>query len=203
MACARRANAHAMLRQFYDRMIALAARPRAAWWLAAVAFAESSFFPVPPDLMLIPMVLARPKRAWHYATICTLASVAGGALGWLIGAELYAYIARPLIDFYHYDTAFAAFQQRFAQYGLWVILVKGLTPIPYKVISIAAGAARFDLPTFLLASLATRGLRFFLVAGLLRIFGEPLRHFIEKRLTLVTTIFAVLIVLGFVALKYI
>lgn len=192
-----------MLRRLYDRMIALAASPRAPLWLAVVAFAESSFFPVPPDLMLIPMVLARPRRGWHYATICTLASVAGGALGWLIGAELYAHVARPLIHFYHYDAAFAAFQQRFAQYGLWVILVKGLTPIPYKVISIAAGAAHFDLLTFLAASLATRGLRFFMVAGLLRVFGEPLRQFIEKRLTLVTTAFAVLIVLGFVALKYV
>ena len=192
-----------MLHRLYDRIIALAASPRAPVWLAVIAFAEASFFPIPPDLMLIPMALARPQRAWHYAAICTLASVAGGALGWLIGAELYAHVALPLIRLYHYESAFAAFQQRFAQYGLWVILIKGLTPIPYKVISIAAGAARFDLTTFLLASLATRGLRFFLVAGLLRIFGDSLRHFIEKRLTLVTTAFAVLIVLGFLALRYV
>jgi membrane protein YqaA with SNARE-associated domain len=192
----------AMLRRLYDRVIALAAGPNAASWLAVIAFAEASVFPIPPDLILIPMVLARPDRAWRLAALCTAASVAGGALGWLIGAELLRRLALPLIHLYHYDAAFAAFEARFARYGLWVILAKGLTPIPYKIVSIAAGAAHFSLATFLAASLVTRGLRFFLVAGLLRAFGDPVRHFIERRLTLVTTLAVIAILAGFLLLKF-
>jgi membrane protein YqaA with SNARE-associated domain len=191
-----------MLRRLYDRVIALAAGPNAALWLVAIAFAEASVFPIPPDLILIPMVLARPERARRLAALCTLASVAGGALGWLIGAELLRRLALPLIHLYHYDAAFAAFEARFAQYGLWVILVKGLTPIPYKIVSIAAGSAHFSLATFLAASLVTRGVRFFLVAGLLRAYGEPVRHFIERRLTLVTTVAVISILAGFLLLKF-
>ena len=191
-----------MLRRFYHRVLALSGSPYAGWWLAAIAFAEASFFPVPPDVLLIPMVLAAPKRAWRLALICTLGSVAGGALGYFIGYALFARLAQPLLHFYHYEGAFQAFQDRFAQYGLWVILVKGLTPIPYKIVTIAAGAAAFSLPVFMAASLLTRGVRFFLVAGLLRLFGEPVRDFIERRLTLVTSVVVVSIVGGFVALKY-
>lgn len=191
-----------MLRRFYDRILALSASPYAGWWLAAIAFAEASFFPIPPDILLIPMVLAAPRRAWRLALICTVASVAGGALGYWIGYALFARLAQPLLHFYHYEAAFAAFQDRFREYGLWVILVKGLTPIPYKIVTIAAGAAAFSLPVFMAASLLTRGVRFFLVAGLLRAFGEPVRDFVEKRLTLVTSIALVCIVFGFVALKF-
>ncbi len=191
-----------MLRQFYQRVLLLAASPRAPLWLAAIAFAESSFFPVPPDALLIPMALARPHRAWRYAAICTVASVVGGMLGYLIGYALYDQVAAPLLRLYHYEDAYAAFQARFAEYGLEIILIKGLTPIPYKIVTIASGAAKFSFPVFVAASIATRGLRFFLIALLLRLFGEPVRVFIERRLTLVTTVAAVSLVGGFVLLRF-
>lgn len=190
-----------MIQRTYRGVLSLAASPRAAWWLAAVAFAESSFFPIPPDALLIPMALARPQRAWRLAAICTLASVAGGALGYYIGYALFAPLAQPLLRAYHYEAAFAHFQQTYAQWGLWVILVKGLTPIPYKIVTIASGAAHFDFALFMAASAVTRGLRFFLVAALIRRFGEPVREFIERRLTLVTSAVAAAIVGGFLALR--
>ncbi len=191
-----------MLRRLYDRVLALSASPRAPWWLAVIAFAEASCFPIPPDALLIPLVLARPRRAWFLAAVCTVASVAGGALGYYIGYALFNQVAIGLIDFYHYGAAFAAFQATFAKYGLWVILVKGLTPIPYKIVTIAAGAAKFSFPLFMLASVLTRGARFFLLAGLLRLFGEPIRSFIERRLTLVTSLLAAGIIGGFLVLKF-
>jgi membrane protein YqaA with SNARE-associated domain len=190
-----------MLRQLYVRTLALAASPRAPWWLAAVAFAESSVFPIPPDALLAPMVLARPERAWRLALICTLASVAGGALGYFIGYALFDQLAAPLIRVYGYGERFAAFQQLYREYGLWVILIKGLTPIPYKIVTIASGAARFNFATFMLASAITRSARFFLVAGLLRYFGPPIRDFVERRLTLVTSVAAAGLIGGFLALR--
>ncbi|MBV8912758.1 MAG: DedA family protein [Acetobacteraceae bacterium] len=192
-----------MLRAFYDRVLALAGSRQAPLWLALVSFAESSFFPVPPDALLIPMVLARPERAWRLALLCTLASVAGGVLGYYIGYALYDAVAAPLIHFYHYEAAAQAFVDRFQQYGLWVILIKGLTPIPYKIVTIASGLAHFDFPVFVAASVVTRGARFFLLSLLLRRFGPPVRIFIERRLTLVTSVAAACLVLGFVALKYV
>ncbi len=189
------------MQRMYMRTLALAASRRAPWWLAAIAFAESSFFPIPPDALLIPMALARPERAWRFAAICTVASVTGGALGYLIGYAVFDQLARPVIDFYGYGARFAAFQQLYGQYGLWVILIKGLTPIPYKIVTIASGAARFDFGVFMLASLATRGARFFLVAALLRRFGNPVREFIERRLTLVTSLLAAGIIGGFLVLR--
>ncbi|HVE23206.1 MAG TPA: YqaA family protein [Acidocella sp.] len=191
-----------MLRQFYDRVIALSGRPAAPYWLFAIAFAEASFFPLPPDALLIPMALAQPRRALWLAALATAGSVLGGALGYLIGFELFTKLAQPIIDFYHYHAAFVAFQQKFAQYGVWIILIKGLTPIPYKIVTLAAGAAAFNFPVFMAASLVTRGGRFFLEAVLLRRFGPPAQAFIERRLGLVTGLFAVLLVAGFLVLKY-
>ena len=190
-----------MLHRLYMRTLALAASRRAPWWLAAVAFAESSFFPIPPDALLIPMALARPDRAWRLAAICTLASVTGGALGYLIGYAVFDQLARPLIEFYGYGERFVAFQALYAQYGLWVILIKGLTPIPYKIVTIASGAAGFNFWVFMAASVTTRGARFFLVALLLRHFGTPVRDFIERRLTLVTSLLAAGVVGGFLVLR--
>lgn len=190
-----------MLRRLYDRVLALAAGPRAPVSLALVSFAESSFFPIPPDVLLVPMVIARPDRAWLLAALCTAASVVGGLFGYLIGYAFYEQIARPLIQFYHYDAAAEAFIAKFQEWGLWVILIKGLTPIPYKIVTITSGLTHFNLAVFVAASVVTRGARFFLVAALLRRFGEPVRAMIEKRLTLVTSAVAVSIVLGFVALK--
>jgi membrane protein YqaA with SNARE-associated domain len=191
-----------MLRRTYDRVIALAGRPTAPWWLFLIAFAEASFFPLPPDALLIPMALARPAKALWLATIATVGSVLGGALGYAIGFLLFAKLAQPIIDFYHYHAAFAAFQAKFAQYGVWIILIKGLTPIPYKIVTIAAGAAAFNFWIFMGASVITRGGRFFLEAVLLRYFGEPARVFIEKRLGLVTGIVAATIIGGFLILKF-
>ena len=190
-----------MLRRLYDRVLGLAAGPYATWWLAGVAFAEASFFPIPPDVLLVAMALARPRRAWRLALLCTVASVAGGAFGYLIGFELFDVVAVPLLRSYGYEAAFRAFQATFAQYGVAIILIKGLTPIPYKIVTIAAGAAGFSFPLFMAASLVTRGARFFFVAALLRYFGERVREFIERRLTLVTSLVALGVVLGFVVLR--
>jgi membrane protein YqaA with SNARE-associated domain len=190
-----------MLRRLYLRTLALAASPRAPWWLAAIAFAEASCCPIPPDALLIPMALARPDRAWRLALVCTLGSVAGGALGYFIGYAVFDQLARPLIELYGYGPRFAAFQALYAQYGLWIIVIKGLTPIPYKIVTIASGAAHFDFAVFMAASLATRGARFFLVAALLRFFGTPVRDFIERRLTLVTSLLAAGVVGGFLILR--
>ncbi len=191
-----------MLRRLYDWVLTLAASRRAPLWLAIIAFAEASFFPIPPDVLLVPMALAKPRRAWTLAAICTLASVAGGAFGWFIGYALLHELAQPIINSYGYQEAFNRFVDTFRDYGLMVILVKGLTPIPYKIVTIAAGAAGFSFGTFMLASVVTRGARFFIVAGLLRAFGDPVRDFIERRLTLVTTLVAAGVIGGFVVLRY-
>src|ERR1700712_3763097 len=185
-----------MLQSLYARILALSASERAPVWLAGVAVAEGSVFPIPADLLLIPMVLARPDRAWWLALLCTIASICGGALGWFIGAELLYRVALPVVHFYHYEAALDALQQRFRDYGVWVVLIKGLTPIPYKIVAIASGAAQFSLPLFLGASLVSRGFRFFLVAALLKRFGAPVQEFVEKRLTLVASAVAVAVVGG-------
>lgn len=190
------------MRSIYQRIMALAASPYAAWWLGLIAFAEASFFPIPPDAMLIPMALAKPRSAWRFALICTIGSVVGGALGYLIGYAVFDQIARPILQVYGYGDAYAAFQAKFQEYGVWIILIKGLTPIPYKIVTIAAGAAKFSFGPFMAASLVTRGGRFFLVATLLHFFGDSVRLFIEKRLTLVTSALAVGVVGGFLALKF-
>ncbi len=192
-----------MLHRLYARVLALAASRRAPWWLAAIAFAESSFFPIPPDVLLIPMALAQPRRAWRYAAICTTASVLGGMLGYAIGYALFDYVALPILNFYHYQDSFEQFRQRFAENGVYIILIKGLLPIPFKIVTIASGLTAVNFPAFIAACIVTRGARFFLFAGLIRRFGDPVRDFIERRLTLVTSITAASIVLGFVAIRYV
>jgi len=191
-----------MLHRLYMRTLALAASPRAAWWLAAVAFAESSFFPIPPDALLIPMALARPDRAWCFAAICMVASVVGGAVGYAIGYFVFDQIMQlPMAHTLFGRDPLGAFQVWYAHWGLAVILIKGLTPIPYKLVTIASGAAKFDFAVFMAASVVTRGGRFFLVAGLLRLFGTPVRDFVERRLTLITSLVAAGIVSGFLVLR--
>lgn len=192
-----------MLRALYDRVIALSASRSAPIWLGIVAFAESSFFPIPPDVLLVPMALSRPERAYRLALICTVASVLGGMLGYLIGYGLYEAVALPLIHLYHLEAKADGLVQQFQQYGLYVILVKGLTPIPYKLVTIASGMAHFSFPLFVAASVVTRGVRFFAEAAALRYFGDSARHFIEERLGLVTTVTFVAIVFGFVMLRYV
>jgi membrane protein YqaA with SNARE-associated domain len=192
-----------MLRRFYDRLLALAAHRHAVPALAAVSFAESSVFPIPPDVLLIPMILARPERAFHYATICLVASVVGGLLGYAIGYWGFELIGRPVLTFYGYADAIRSFEQAFTEYGWWIIVLKGATPIPYKLVTIASGAAGFDLVEFVTASILSRGIRFYAVAALLRIFGPPIRRFVEDRLGLVALVAVALLVGGFVVVRYI
>ena len=187
-----------MLRRIYDWIMALSASRHAVPALAAISFAESSFFPIPPDAFIIPMVLAQPKRAWRIALVATAASVLGGIAGYAIGTYLQGF-SQWLIGVENFE----AFRAAYAEWGLWIILIKGLTPIPYKIVTIASGLTGFNFPVFILASIVTRGARFFLVAALLRFYGPPIRDFIERRLTLVTSAAAAAIVLGFVALRYI
>jgi len=191
-----------MLRKLYDKVIALSESPQALPTLAAVSFAESSFFPIPPDVVLVPMALARPDKARLYALVCTIASVAGGILGYAIGAFLYDTLGKWLISIYGYGEGVEAFRAAYAKWGAWIILIKGMTPIPYKIVTIASGFAGYDFFMFIVLSFVTRGARFFLEAELLRYFGEPIREFIEKRLTLVTTGFLAVVVGGFLIAKY-
>jgi membrane protein YqaA with SNARE-associated domain len=191
-----------MLRRLYDWTLRLAGRPRALTALGAVSFAESSFFPVPPDVLLIPMVLARPERAWLIAGVCTIMSVLGGILGYAIGFYLFEALGRWVIDLYGLQDKAEQFRTFYTEWGLWVILIKGLTPIPYKIVTIMSGAAHFDPLLFVLASAATRGARFFIVAALLKFFGPPIRDFIERRLTLVFLLFLAGLIGGFIAVSY-
>ena len=187
-----------MLRRIYDWCIAAADKPYALWILTAIAFAESSFFPVPPDIMLVPMSLAKPRRAWLYAGLCTIASVTGGLLGYAIGALLYDSVGQWVINLYGYGDKVEAFREFYARWGSVAILLKGLTPIPYKLVTITSGFAGYDIWLFTLLSLITRGARFFIEAVVLNRFGDPIRAEVEKRLGLWVTLFAVVLIGGIV-----
>lgn len=191
-----------MIRRAYDWTMRMATHRKAPQALFWVSFAESSAFPVPPDAMLIPMVLADRSRAWYYASLATLASVLGGIVGYGIGYFLYETLGVWLINAYGLARQFEAYRAAYNEWGLWIILIKGLTPIPYKIVTIASGAAAFNFWVFVAASIVTRGARFFMVAALLYWFGEPIRELIERRLTLLTTAFVVMLVGGFVVIRY-
>ena len=186
-----------MLRRIYDWCIDAAHKPYALWIMGAVAFAESSFFPIPPDVMLIPMSLARPQRAWLYALICTAMSVVGGVLGYGIGALLYDSVGHWLIEFYGLSGKVEAFRASYAHWGALIIIGKGLTPIPYKLVTIASGFAGYNVGLFILCSIIARGGRFFIVAILLNRYGDTIRAEIEKRLGLWVALGAVVLVAGF------
>ncbi len=190
-----------MLRKLYDQVMGLAASRHATTGLAVVSFTESSFFPIPPDVMLAPMVLARPDRAYFYAGVCTLASVLGGCLGYFIGYHL-GPVGHWLLGLMGHADGEASFRTWFDQWGLWVILIKGVTPIPYKLVTITSGLAHFSFVTFIWASVVTRGARFFLTATLIKYFGPAVREEVEKRLGLYTAIGLVVLVGGIVALKF-
>src|SRR5262245_5137715 len=191
-----------MLQRAYNWCIDAAYKPYAMWLLGLVSFLESSFFPIPPDTMLIPMSLARPEKAWSYATLCTLTSVAGGVLGWVIGAYLYDTVGHWLIQLYGYGDKVEAFREAYARWGTWIILLKGMTPIPYKIVTITSGFAGFNIVLFVLCSIVARGMRFYLEAFLLNRYGPRARAIIEERLGFwVTLSFAVLVV-GIVAALY-
>jgi membrane protein YqaA with SNARE-associated domain len=192
-----------MLRRLYDWCIALAGKPYALWVLGLVSFAESSFFPVPPDVMLIPMALAQPRKAWLFAAVCTIASVAGGVLGYAIGALLYDSVGGWIIQLYGYGNKVEVFRAQYAEYGSWIILLKGFTPIPYKLVTITSGFAGYSLPLFILFSILTRGARFYLLAFLLNRYGPAAREIIEKRLGFWVAIGAVMLVLGFILVYWV
>ncbi|MDR3518813.1 MAG: DedA family protein [Azospirillaceae bacterium] len=189
-----------MLRPLYNWVIRFAGHPQAWLILAFISFLESSIFPIPPDILLIPMVIADRRNAFRLAALCTISSVIGGYAGYGIGYLAFETLGRKVIDLYHLQTAYDNLRVAFDHYGIWLILIKGMTPIPYKLLTITSGSLHFDLIKFTVASIASRSLRFFLVAALLWKFGEPIRDFIERRLTLVTSVFALLVVGGFVIL---
>lgn len=191
-----------MLRRLYDQTMSLADHRHALWWLAAVSFVESSVFPIPPDVLMIPMILARPSRAWLIALVALVASVAGGMLGYAIGALFYDSLGQPILEAMGKGDAIEEFNHRFNDFGFWAVLGAGITPFPYKVITIMSGWTGMPLMTFLATSILARALRFFVVAGLLRAFGAPIRDFIEHRLGLVFTVFTVLLFGGFILLRY-
>jgi len=191
-----------MLRSVYDWCIAIAGKPHAAWIMGAVSFAESSIFPIPPDTMLIPMSLARPDKAWYYATLCTATSVAGGMVGYFIGSMLYDSVGHWLIQLYGYGDKVEAFRELYARYGALIILVKGVTPIPYKIVTITSGFAGFSLPTFVLCSIVARGMRFYFTAFLLNRYGARARAVIEERLGFWFTISVGVLVIGVVGAVY-
>jgi membrane protein YqaA with SNARE-associated domain len=191
-----------MLRKLYNWTLQAARRPGAVYLLAVISFAESSFFPIPPDVLLIPMALAKRAKAWFFAAVTTVASVLGGIFGYIIGYFLFDLIGSPLLDFYGYNDAFQNFAARYNEYGAWIVFTAGLTPIPFKVVTIASGTTGLNIWVFVVASLLARGLRFYAVAGALYWFGAPIRSFLERYLGVITIIFVILLLGGFALIKY-
>lgn len=191
-----------ILRRIYDAVINLSTKKNALWGLFAVSFVESSFFPIPPDIMLIPMIIAAPKNAWKIASVCTVASVLGAYLGYMIGVYFFEIIAEPILDFYGYTQKFNEFKELYSQYGAWIVFGAGITPFPYKIITIASGVVHLNLMVFTIASIMARGLRFFIIAWLLKAYGEKMRMFIEKNLGWLSVIFMLLLIGGFALIKF-
>ena len=191
-----------MLRKLYDWTLNLAAHKHALLALALLSFVESSIFPIPPDILLIPMVLAMRDRAWLVAGVCTVASVIGGMMGYGIGFFMYEQIGKPILDFYHYSLKLYEFQATYNQWGAWAVFFAGITPFPYKVITILSGMTGLSLPVFIIASIIARGMRFFIIAALLWKYGDAIRAFIERRLGLIFFLLVVLLLVGFVAVKF-
>ncbi|AXI42288.1 YqaA family protein [Sulfitobacter sp. SK011] len=191
-----------MIQRLYNWTLSLAQHPHALWALACVAFVESSVFPIPPDIIMIPMIIAQPRRAWLIAGVALVASVLGGLLGYAIGALAFDTIGQPILASLGKADAMAEFSERFNDMGFWAVLVAGITPFPYKVITIMSGWTGMPLATFVATSVLARGLRFFIVAGLLWHFGAPIRDFIERRLGLMFTLALALLIGGFVLVKY-
>ncbi len=191
-----------MIRSLYDWTLRMAEHRHALWVLACVSFIESSVFPIPPDVLMIPMILARPSRAWLIAGIALVSSVLGGMLGYAIGAFAYQEIGQPILAALGKGEAMEAFSTRFNDFGFWAVLTAGVTPFPYKVITIMSGWTAMPLGTFIATSILARGIRFFLVAALLWKFGAPVRGFIERRLGLMTILFVLLLFGGFYATRF-
>lgn len=192
-----------MIRKLYDWTMGLARHPHALWALALVSFMESSVFPIPPDVLMIPMIIARRERAFLIAGVATAASVLGALLGYAIGALVFETVGQPVLDFYGKGEDMAAFNAKFNDWGAWAVLIAGVTPFPFKVITIMSGWTGLSLPVFIASSIVARALRFFIVAGLLWKFGAPIRDFIERRLGLMFTLFVVILLAGFMAIKFV
>lgn len=189
-----------MIRALYHWTLRMAEHPQALWVLAGVSFIESSVFPIPPDVLMIPMIIARPSRAFVIAGVATVASVLGGLFGYYIGFALYETVGVQILQFYGKGTYFTEFAVTYNSYGAWAVLVAGVTPFPYKVVTIASGVTQLSLPVFIAASITARALRFFLVAALLWKYGAPIRDFIERRLGLMFVLFCILLIGGFAVL---
>lgn len=196
-------NPFHLLRSLYDWVLHWADTPYGVPALFVLAFAESSFFPVPPDVLLIALAIAIPKRAFRYATVCSVASIIGGMLGYLLGLQFYELIGAKIIEFYGYHEQYQSVANLYQEYGTWAVFVAGLTPIPYKVFTIASGAFHFPFVKFLLASIFSRSLRFFAVSALIWVFGPKIKSFIDKYFNLVVIAFTVLLIGGFLVIKYV
>ena len=186
-----------MIRKLYAWTLALAGHPQALWALAIIAFLESSVFPIPPDILMIPMILAQPKKAFFIASVALIASVAGGLLGYLIGATLYDEVGQPVLSFLGKTDIAEEFNSRFNELGFWPVLIAGLTPIPYKIVTIMSGWASAPIGAFVVASICARGIRFFVVAFLLWKYGEQINNFIQRKLNLLFIILMLLLIAGF------
>ena len=192
-----------MIKKLYNWTISLASHPFAIGFLAVIAFLESSIFPIPPDVLLIALVLASRDKAWIMASVCTVFSVIGGLFGYIIGFFLFTSIGDPILEFYGYQDHFSRFKSVYNDWGAWIVFAGGFTPIPYKVITIASGAVHLNLITFLVASIVSRGMRFFLVSTLLWYFGPPVRKIIEKNLNFFAILFFAILLLGFIVIRYV
>jgi membrane protein YqaA with SNARE-associated domain len=190
-----------LIHKTYDTMLSLSGKDHAMLFLFLVAFAESSFFPIPPDVMIIPMVLATPQKAWKIAGLATVASVLGGYFGYIIGSCFFDLIAKPLLEMYNALNQFKEFENYYHLYGAWIVFGAGITPFPYKIITIASGVVHLDLFIFTIASVLARGLRFFLVAWLLKKYGAPMKVFIEKNLGWLSVLFLILLIGSFALIK--
>ncbi len=191
-----------ILRQLYEWTLKKSEHPKASWFLSIISFAESSFFPIPPDIILIPMVIAKTAKAWIYAFICTVSSVLGGALGYLIGFFFYNSVGILIVNYYGLDNQFTNFENSYNEYGFLIVLGAGFTPFPFKLITISSGLFGLNFITFILVSFIARGLRFFLLAGLLKLFGQSIKKFIDQYFNLLAIIFFILLIGSFILIKY-
>ena len=192
-----------MIKKIYDKCVAWAGHRYAKPLLAFESFIESSFFPIPPDIILIPMVLAKRTKAFLFAFICTISSIAGGALGYLIGLILFNSIGIVLVEFYHMEDSIESFRNLYNAYGAWIVIIAGFTPFPFKVITIASGLFQLNFFIFIISSLLSRGARFYLVAGLIFLFGESIKNFIDKNFNFFTILFFILLIGGILIIRLI
>ena len=191
-----------LLRKVYEWILNRSNHPKAPWFLALISFSESSFFPIPPDVILIPMVIANKMKAFWYAFVCTISSVLGGIVGYCIGSFFYTTVGIIIINYYALQDQFITFDNLYNQYGIWIVLAAGFTPFPFKIITIASGVFHLNLLLFILVSIIGRGMRFYLVATLLKVFGEVIKEYIDRYFNLLSILFFILLIGSFVFIQY-